>query len=422
MIKSFLLFSFTLISLVTFSQGDNLRLHFQEKHPDYDGFYDVWGWDDTINEKQYAIIGAYDGFLIYDITDLGNVNLVINQNDKRLNLDIKTYQNYLFTSDGLVYNISNLPNSVNYEYEWGYPSHNIWVNNHFLFDDKYKKYDLTNPLSPIVDELASGQSCHDGYVHDSLLFTFRESYLNFSIHNLNDSINPHIIDFPSDSNIIKYSHSGIIYEKEKFLYISDERSTKIAIYDISNPSNPQFLNHFEYDGCSTPHNFWIKGDTMYMSHYSAGVIAFDLANTPLEPETIGFFDTYYGCETGIVGALGIYVFENHNKILVSDRQNGLFVFSFDEEASYSEPFLEIKENHHDKLEINPNPFTNNITIRHTNSFFVIPEFTITDVLGKEMEISSTTILNNEINLDVSNLRSGVYILNIDGEKKKIIKQ
>jgi hypothetical protein len=54
---------------------------------------------------------------------------------------------------------------------------------------------------------------------------------------------------------------------------------------------------------------------------------FDLSDLPVRE--IGSYDTYLkDSNFKMNGAWGVSVFEDENLILVSDRQNGLFLFSF----------------------------------------------------------------------------------------------
>lgn len=80
----------------------------------------------------------------------------------------------------------------------------------------------------------------------------------------------------------------------------------------------------------------------------------------------------------------------------------------------------------DGLQVYPNPFTDEITIkltslreRYERSNLSIK---IYNILGKDVKIASQEVHNNELIINTSQLKKGIYILEIDGiGRTKIVK-
>jgi choice-of-anchor B domain-containing protein len=115
----------------------NMELKFRYDDPTQPGIYnDVWGYVDQDN-REYAIIGASDSILIFDITDTDNVVKVgAEHGDGTCTWrDMKTWRNTLYAGsecgDGLlIFDLSNLPtsfsriNKIDTEFT---TSHNIYI-------------------------------------------------------------------------------------------------------------------------------------------------------------------------------------------------------------------------------------------------------------------------------------------------------
>ena len=77
---------------------------------------------------------------------------------------------------------------------------------------------------------------------------------------------------------------------------------------------------------SSDHNLYIKGDTMYQSHYRAGLRVVDISNRTA-PVEIGYFDTVpYSTNTpGFGGSWSNYPYFKSGNIVVTSGNEGLFV-------------------------------------------------------------------------------------------------
>ncbi|MFG6115994.1 LVIVD repeat-containing protein [Halobacillus sp. MO56] len=94
------------------------------------------------------------------------------------------------------------------------------------------------------------------------------------------------------------------------------------IYDIQDKTNPKLLSSFKTDftetipGGATVHDPKVRGNTLYLSHYSGGVRAVDITD-PANPVEVG---AYIPSQSNI---WGVYV--DRNYVLASDMGQGLKV-------------------------------------------------------------------------------------------------
>lgn len=106
-----------------------------------------------------------------------------------------------------------------------------------------------------------------------------------------------------------YAHSNWVSENKRYLYCFDEQNTAdIAIYDISDPTQPTMMRTFVYSGDNeldaVPHNGEIRGQYLYLAYYRAGLRVFDISN-PLNPYEVGKTETFRDPN-------GDGIFENNN--------------------------------------------------------------------------------------------------------------
>ena len=102
---------------------------------------------------------------------------------------------------------------------------------------------------------------------------------------------------------------------------------------MSNLSNINFLDEWypEFGEEWSVHNIFYKNGYIFASHYAFGLQIIDVRN-PYEMVTAGFYDTYPYSGAGLFdGAWGAFPYFESNRIIVSDRSQGLFVIEFTEE-------------------------------------------------------------------------------------------
>jgi hypothetical protein len=99
--------------------------------------------------------------------------------------------------------------------------------------------------------------------------------------------------------------------------------------DVSDPCEPEVTGTFDAETnnpTSITHNQIVACDYLYVSYYYDGIVVYDISD-PANPEKVLYYDTSTEPDgTSYKGAWGIYPLLPSGNILVSDMQEGLFIF------------------------------------------------------------------------------------------------
>ncbi len=344
---------------------------------------DIWGWTDPQTGKEWALVGRMDGTSFVDISNpekpvvVGNLPLTKGANPNMWR-DVKVYQNHAYVvADGAgqhgmqVFDLTRLRNvtkfPTTFEPDTTYPriasSHNIVINEETGFayavgvsgggetcGGGLHMIDIRNPKKPqfagCFSDPQTGRAS-TGYSHDAQCITYRgpdEQYRNreicfgsnetmLSIADVTDKKNPKAIARSSYPNV-GYSHQGWVSDDHRYFYMDDELDelsgttpkTRTIIWDLTDLDDPQVAEMFLSPTSASDHNLYIKGDTMYQSHYKAGLRIVDISNRT-KPVEIGFFDTVpYGDNSpGFGGSWSNYPYFKSGNIIATSMNEGLFV-------------------------------------------------------------------------------------------------
>ena len=353
----------------------DLLLHFTLPGFNSTSANDSWGWTDPLTDKEYAIMGVYDGTIFVDITStddpvfLGKLETRTTGSDWR---DIKVYQNHAFivseaTDHGMqifdltrLRDVSNAPENFSSDFdftEFG-NAHNIVIN-----EDSGYAYivgsnqfgggplfvNIQDPLNPGIE----GGYSDGGYSHDAQVVTYNgpdSDYIGQEIligsngerfganevviTNVNDKGNPVNISKITYSND-GYTHQGWFTEDQRYFIVGDEldeydgkvSNTRILIFDLLDLDNPVLLSEYFGPTEAIDHNGYVNGDTYFLANYRAGVRMHDISNISLGTmiET-GYFDTYPEDDSpSFNGVWNVYPFFKSGKILISDIEKGMFI-------------------------------------------------------------------------------------------------
>lgn len=320
-----------------------------------------WGWNDTINNKEYALVGTTKGLSIVDITTPAIPLEVKFINGKQGTWrECQTYKNYAYitqdndttNSEGiLIYDLSQLPGGKADTFKGTTPNDYIARNHSLFIDEKgflYLNggrvningggqngtiiYDLKpNPKRPTFvgyTPSASGTSTnyvHDCYARNDTLFEAHIYNNRFTVWDIRNRSNPiKIQDFATAYNTI---HNMWLSDNSKTLFVShEEYNLPAEAYDISDLSNIRQLCEFKVSPTNQEilHNVHVLNDYVIGSYYSDGVAIFD-ASDPTNVIPVGYYDTQpttTRTENGVWGAWGFY---KSGVISLSDMKAGLFV-------------------------------------------------------------------------------------------------
>jgi len=334
---------------------------------------DVWGWTDTANNREYAIIGLDNGTGFVDITDDDNIVYLGKLPSATLTSiwrDIKIYQDHAFIvseadNHGMqVFDLTRLRgvsanNPETFDADARYTgfgnAHNIVINEATGFaypvgtdrNDEFRGgahfVDIRDPINPI----GVGGYADNGYTHDAQVITYTGMDADYQgseifiganeneliVADITNKDNPIAISTMVYDNI-GYTHQGWFTEDQRFFILGDELDeinfgfdSRTVIFDMADLDNP--VIHMNYTGTTEAidHNGYVLGNEFYLANYNAGMRVLDISD--IENRIItesGFFDTVPGTNgASFDGVWSVFPYFESGKIVISDIDSGLFV-------------------------------------------------------------------------------------------------
>ena len=146
------------------------------------------------------------------------------------------------------------------------------------------------------------------------------------IYDVTDKSNMFRLSRTTYPNLI-YCHQCWLSDDRQYLYLNDEldNANETVIFDVSDLANPQLVNTYSAGVGGPDHNLFFKGGFIYEAKYTAGMRIF-CADDPVNPVQVGWFDTQ-PCDDsiGFNGAWSVFPFFPSGVVIISDRNDGLFV-------------------------------------------------------------------------------------------------
>lgn len=386
-----------------------------------------WGWT-APNGREYAIIGHYAGTTFYDITNTNNIvncGTISGPGSFYNYREMATYQNYCYVvSEGgagiQIIDMQYLPDSVRLVKSYTFPgytrSHTVRIFDRYLYSNggSFNNggvfiLDLLDPINPVRRGQWGTRYVHDCFVRNDTLFAccISSSPPNLTVLDVRNK--------DSIKQITQWTYPGAVThnawttENGKYLVTTDEGGSNHAkIWDIQNIMSPvQVYDIMPYE-LSMVHNAYVKGDSLYLAHYRAGLIVYNISN-PNFPVEVGHYDTYPGTGTAFQGAWNCYPYFASGKIVVSDIKSGLYIVKLGTSVNITNTSTEVKDY---KLSQNfPNPF--NPETRISYSLPVVSDVKLVIFNSNGMEVGKYVYKNQkagsyEITWDGKDLSSGVY--------------
>ena len=459
--KKLILFIFSIISLNTFAQPTELNLlgTWNDTNIPPTSFFDnpyneVWGL--AINNSEIAVMGTTLGTHFIDVTDPSNPIELADafvagaaQGTNIIHRDFHDFGGYLYavcdesqSSTLQIIDISDLPNSTNVVYdsnEFLGRSHNIFIDSAAarIYACGVRRpgmsgfinvqiIDISDPANPtVLNEYNSIPYAHDIYVENNIAYANCGDNGFFTV-DFTDATNPTILGSMTTYPQQGYNHSGWLDRDGVHYYMADETwNTDLKVVDVSDFDDMSVITTFNAEQTLTtiPHNLIVRCDRLYVSYYYEGVQIFDISD-PANPVRIHYYDTSTRPNTsGYEGAWGVYPFLPSGNILVSDMQNGLFVFEgVSDNECENAVSTETPENIFNKLITYPQPASNFIQIEiQTSDSQEDTQFELINLTGKSVQIFPSLNLlegKNEITFDINNsISNGIYFLRISNEKR-----
>lgn len=401
-----------------------------------------WGY--VSGGREYAIIGHYGGTTVYDITDAPNIlnkGTIPGPGSYYNYREMKTYSHYLYiVSEGgqgvQIADLQYLPDSVHFVKSYtfsGYTrSHSISQEGRYLYCNggNYNNggvfiLDLLDPENPVKRGQWGTRYIHDCFIKNDTIFgaSVYDGYLVMLDARNKDSIK-FIREFTYPGAV---THNAWTSDDRRYLVTTDEGGSNHAkIWNITDiNSQVQMADLVPYDGASMVHNAYFKGDSLYLAHYRAGVIVYNIQN-PATPVEVGHYDTYPGVNsTAYQGCWNVYPFLPSGKIIASDISTGLYILklgivsSVNGNISSAENFT-LSQNY-------PNPFNPVTSITYYIPRQSYVKIKITDEAGREVKSFVNSVQNEgsySVEFNGDGFASGVYYYSIEAgnfsDTKKMI--
>ena len=455
--KKLLFITIGLVTTLSIAQtNQNLELLYQWSEDSLVGssaynntYNEVWGF--VMNNKEFAVIGSTAGTHIFDVTDAENskeVQFIAGEDfgPAIIHRDYHDRNGYLYAvsdegnSSLQIIDLKQLPDTAIVVYD----SNELIETSHNIFIDETKNilyacnvrapnlgwsstslalYDINEPSTPVhlmdYEVPGTGSGVHDMWVRNDTAI-LNNGYDGLFIVDFSDLNSPQLLGSLTEYPDKGYNHSGWPTSDLKTYVMADENwGYDMKVLDISNLSNIDVTTTFnpEIDANSIAHNQIINGNLLYVSSYHDGLQVYNISE-PENPTKVASFSTYaLDDHDSYRGAWGVYPLLPSGTILVSDMQYGLFVLKPSIDLDIHQ---EIKQ---PNLSIYPNPAQNELKIGLPNKE-KLSSVSVYDSTGSLILKNNTTIANNT--LDISPLKSGIYILKVQGlrtsyQEKLIVK-
>ncbi|MBN4072482.1 choice-of-anchor B family protein [Crocinitomix catalasitica] len=397
--------------------------------PENARFNDLWAFDYL--GDYYVVLGSTFGSHFFQVHQdslefLDSVEGRFNNFIVR-HRDFKSFQNYIYavcdegSSSLQIIDISYLPDSVSLVYD----DTTFFENAHNLYIDtaKAKMYvcspddlgmkvlDLSDPTNPVLlTDFMAVPDVHDCFVRDDTAF-LNCGFDGLRIYDFEGGVPLElgVLDFYPNQG---YNHSGWMNNSKKnYAFIDETTGTKVKICDLNDLSQISISESFGTEDYleMVPHNIVLLESIAIVAYYKEGLRIFDISTLPIRE--IASYDTYeIDSDFKLNGAWGVGVFPERNQILISDRQNGLFLFSF--------PILVIEEGVGGSFATST-PFIDANGILITPKYFRDDNlyFTIVDISGKIVYEQENYLNWFHIPLELS---AGTYIYGIFDKDREIL--
>lgn len=386
-------------------------------------YNEVWGF--VQGEDEYAVIGSADGTTILKIEDdnsLKHVQFIQGRELNAIHRDYHDFNGYLYEvcDEGFstlrIYDLQYLPDSVSMIYDDSTlirTCHNIFIDESsgMLYACGIATQSQTSPLRLLsLNDPANPTFVYDytfvDYVHD-IYVRNDTAFINAAFEGLRvaDFSNPVMpmplgsLEFYTDKG---YNHSGWLSEDGKTYVMCDETTSKrFKILDVSDLSDIQEIGLAKPPTFYTtlPHNVMLKDGIAYFSYYNDGLQIYDIRKKG-EINRIGYFDSYQKDTIAYHGAWGVYSFLPSERLLLSDRKNGLYLLGFDAPPDLSETTFEYS--------LYPNFVTEGYTYFYKDHKGVADyNLEIYDARGALIDIVSGD--TDYLKIDTKLYRAGIYL-------------
>ena len=310
---------------------------------------DIWGYENNQGE-QYALIGSESAINIVDVTIPSNPILLFSiQGATSTWRDVKVYEDFAYVVNEengglLIVDLRDLPNFVLFQNITQIDSFDIRTAHNIFIDENGVGYILgsnisnqgafmidlntTNRYAPTFLGLYDDQYVHDAYARGDTLYTAEINNGTFSIIDVSNKQDPIVLAREETSR--SFTHNIWLSDDGNYVATTDEKpGAFVDLYDISNLNNIKLLDKYQSSPNDSliPHNTFFKNDYLISSYYRDGLTIVD-ATVKDNLVEVGNYDTSpFPSAAGYEGNWGVYPYLSSGNLLVSDREEGLFILN-----------------------------------------------------------------------------------------------
>ncbi len=315
--------------------------------PDQGGRYSALTGYAAPDGREYALLGGYKGTHIIDVTDspIREVAFIAGPTSGWRELKTLGTYAYVVTEGGgglQIIDLSQLPATATLattDKRYITQAHTIDVQGHYIYINGAMQggasggtliFDAAaNPLQPTLVGIYSKRYVHDVAIRNDTLYAAEINDGQLDIIYLGaDRANPTLvadIRYPGAG-----THNADLTKDGSYVMTTDEIGTTektLKVWDIHDVNDISKVADFTPVPGQIIHNVHIIGDIAYVSWYTAGTRILDISD-PTNPVEVGFYDTYPGASATYDGNWEVYPFLPSGKLLASDMQTGLYVFTY----------------------------------------------------------------------------------------------
>lgn len=332
------------------------------------GASDIWGWEDTVNGDEYAILGLTTGTAFIRITNPSEpefIGFLPTATAMSAWRDIKVINDHaLIVSEApdhgmQVINLDILNEltsktqlTADARYTQFGEAHNVAVNTDTNFAyvvgsdtcaGGLHMVDVSDPAAPVFAGCYSG----DGYTHDVQCVIYAGPDIRYSgreicfasnedtltVVDVTDKQSPQLIARRT-YNGAAYTHQGWLSEDHAYFFLDDEldesyggHNTRTYIWDLSDLTQPQQNFSFTATTYASDHNLYVWGDHIYQANYLAGVRILRSGNLALgELAEVAYFDTVPAYEgLAFEGVWSVFPYFSSGAVVTANTDGGFFV-------------------------------------------------------------------------------------------------
>ncbi|MET0621483.1 MAG: choice-of-anchor B family protein [Pyrinomonadaceae bacterium] len=341
---------------------------------------DIWGWTDSLTDREYALLGLSNGVAFVDVTNPGAP--VYLGNLPRHSVDslwrsMKVYRDHLFVvseavDHGMqVFDLKQLRNVASPPQTFAETAHyNNFSRAHTIALNEETGFayaagsrpgagrvigvdtcglglhvvDVRNPAAPAF----AGCVDQDGYTHETQCVVYRGPDAQHQGREVCFSANEDTLTIVDVTNKAApaqlsrttyagrgYTHQGWLTGDHARFLLDDEldeqqlglSKNRTFVWDVSDLDAPSVRGIFEGSTGSIDHNLYVRSLHAFESNYRSGVRVIDVRNAATAGlSEVGFFDVYPVDNAALFnGTWGNYPFFASGTVIASGMEQGLFV-------------------------------------------------------------------------------------------------